>query len=217
MKKITKPHQISEAIKKSELEASFPDEMFAKLELYTVKKNEFIVNQSNPPEKLFLLVSGKAKIKMTLENGKVSLVDFISAPSYIGELTLLGVEETPKDVIAHTNCALLALPLKENQAPLLENPTFMKNLAIFLGKKALHRTETLTESLNLPFSTRLARFILLTEENGVYYEKHTEVAEYLHVSYRHLLYVLHDLTQKGILEKVGRRYKIINRDALAKL
>ncbi len=217
MKKITNTHEISERLKKNKLEAIFPNEILSKLELYAVKKNEFIVHQSITPEKLFFLISGKAKIKMTLENGKISLIDFISAPSYIGELTLLAIEDTPKDVIAHTNCVLFALPLKENQTQLLENPTFMKNLAVFLGKKALHRTETLTKSLNLPFQTRLARFILLTEEDGIYHEKHTEVAEYLHVSYRHLLFVLHDFTQKGILEKNGRNYAIKNREALTKL
>lgn len=213
MKKITNHTQISKALDISPFQNLLETK---KLDLYSVQKGEFIVHHLVPLENLYFLLSGKAKIKMTHENGKVSLIDFISAPSYIGELTLLGVEDSPKDVIAHTNGVLLAVPLKENQTRLLENASFMHDLAVFLGKKALHRTETLTESLNLPFSTRLARFILMTEEEGFYFEKHTEVAEYLHVSYRHLLFVLHEFTKEGLLEKASRGYKIKNYTALLK-
>jgi CRP-like cAMP-binding protein len=65
--------------------------------------------------------------------------------------------------------------------------------------------------------TRLAHFILTTSPNGIYREKHTEVAEYLGVTYRHLLYVIAKFVKSGILEKSEQGYFIKNERALRKM
>jgi CRP/FNR family putative post-exponential-phase nitrogen-starvation transcriptional regulator len=65
--------------------------------------------------------------------------------------------------------------------------------------------------------TRLANFILTTSHNGIYREKHTEVAEYLGVTYRHLLYVIAKLVKSGILEKSEQGYFIKNERVLRKI
>ena len=65
--------------------------------------------------------------------------------------------------------------------------------------------------------TRLANFILTTSHNGMYREKHTEVSEYLGVTYRHLLYVIAKLVKSGILEKSEQGYFIKNERALRKI
>ncbi|WP_420910178.1 helix-turn-helix domain-containing protein [Mammaliicoccus lentus] len=44
----------------------------------------------------------------------------------------------------------------------------------------------------------------------MYDEKHTQVAQYLGVSYRHLLYVIADFVKKGYIEKEKSGYKILN-------
>ena len=60
-------------------------------------------------------------------------------------------------------------------------------------------------------------FILTTSHNGIYREKHTEVAEYLGVTYRHLLYVLAKFVKSGILAKSEQGYVIKNKSALRKI
>jgi hypothetical protein len=51
----------------------------------------------------------------------------------------------------------------------------------------------------------------------IFKEKHTEVCEYLGVSYRHLLHVLAQLCDANIIEKQSRCYKIRDKARLAAL
>ena len=75
----------------------------------------------------------------------------------------------------------------------------------------------ITQNYSYPFENRLAAFILLTEQNNCYIEKHTEASEYLNVSYRHLLYILNQFCQQNYLRKEGRTYYIQDRNTLEKL
>jgi len=68
-----------------------------------------------------------------------------------------------------------------------------------------------------PLENRLAAFIILSADDNFYKEKHTEVCEYLGVSYRHLLHVLAQLCKKNIIEKQSQGYIIRDRECLEKL
>ena len=81
----------------------------------------------------------------------------------------------------------------------------------------LNRTERFGQGLNYPLLNRLAAFILYTENEGLYHEKHTEVAEYLSSSYRHLLHTFEQLREKNIVIKEKRGYRIIDRTELERL
>ena len=115
------------------------------------------------------------------------------------------------------DCICLALPLKDCQHLLLQDATFLQKLCKFIGEKTITRTESYAKNNSYPFENRLAAFILLTEQNNSYIEKHTEVSEYLNVSYRHLLYVLNQFCQQNYLKKDGRTYYIQDRIQLEKL
>ena len=54
--------------------------------------------------------------------------------------------------------------------------------------------------------------------DGLYKEKHTETAEFLGVSYRHLLHTFKGFYSEGLLVKEGKKYRIdlINLESLAK-
>ena len=74
-----------------------------------------------------------------------------------------------------------------------------------------------TQNQSFPLLNRLAVFILLTENQGIYREKHTLTADHLGVSYRHLLYTLAELTKKGILERIREGYAVRDPEALRAL
>ncbi|MFU1887993.1 transcriptional regulator YeiL [Bacillus wiedmannii] len=186
-------------------------------ELHSFQKRERICNEGVDVPYLYYLISGKAKIYMSHKNGKVSLINFIQAPSFIGELGLIGVEFVTKTVEVIEDCMCLALPLKDCQHLLLQDATFLQKLCKFIGEKTISRTESYAKNNSYPFENRLAAFILLTEQNNSYTEKHTEASEYLNVSYRHLLYVLNQFCQQNYLKKDGRTYYIQDRIQLEKL
>ncbi|ELN4630730.1 TPA: helix-turn-helix domain-containing protein, partial [Escherichia coli] len=76
---------------------------------------------------------------------------------------------------------------------------------------------SLTQNQSFPLVNRLAAFILLSQEGDLYHEKHTQAAEYLGVSYRHLLYVLAQFINDGLLIKSKKGYLIKNRKQLSGL
>ena len=78
-------------------------------------------------------------------------------------------------------------------------------------------TAKYTQNQAYPLENRLASFILLSSDNDFYKEKHTEVCEYLGVSYRHLLFVLAQFTENGYLTKQNRGYFLSNRAQLQQL
>ncbi|MFK4426753.1 transcriptional regulator YeiL [Bacillus mycoides] len=186
-------------------------------ELHSFQKKERICKEGIDLPYLYYLISGKAKIYMSHKNGKVSLINFIQAPSFIGELGLIGVESVTKAVEVIEDCICLALPLKDCQHLLLQDATFLQKLCKFIGEKTITRTESYAKNNSYPFENQLAAFILLTEQNNSYTEKHTEASEYLNVSYRHLLYVLNQFCQQNYLKKEGRTYYIQDRNQLEKL
>lgn len=184
------------------------------VELYAPK--ESIVSFHNPISKLYLLVKGKAKIYMTHEDGKSSLIQFLQKGDFIGELTLLQIEKQHKDVIAINECICLSVPMKTANNRLLTDPDFLIYLNRYLGAKLLKRTEFFAKNQNYELKNRLAAYILLTECDGIYKEKHTETAEFLGISYRHLLYTLNKLQKEQYIDKTKKGY-VIEREKLQQL
>ena len=78
---------------------------------------------------------------MSHKNGKVSLINFIQAPSFIGELGLIGVESVTKAVEVIEDCICLAPPFKDCQHLLLQDATFLQKLCKFIGEKTITRTK----------------------------------------------------------------------------
>ena len=93
----------------------------------------------------------------------------------------------------------------------------MQNVCRLLSDKNSGDIKNYSRNQAYPLKVKLASFILMTENNGVYREKHTEASGYLGVTYRHLLYVIADFVKEGILEKSPTGYRILNRKRLNEL
>ncbi len=71
----------------------------------------------------------------------------------------------------------------------------------------------MSEYLNYSLEKRLASFILKYQQNGLYNIPHTDVSEYMNVSYRHVLHVIKHFCETGILEREngkGKGYRVID-------
>lgn len=172
------------------------------------ESGERILKEGEQPFFLFYLFEGQAKVFLTHENGRVSLINFLDAPCMIGEMELLEVQKAANGVVAMTACTCYAIRADQCREKLLNDTKFLRYLCRFLGKKAAGNTDKYMRNQVYPLKVRLAGFILLTSQGGFYREKHTEAAEYLGVTYRHLLYVLADFVKQGILEKTKQGYRI---------
>jgi CRP/FNR family transcriptional regulator, putaive post-exponential-phase nitrogen-starvation regulator len=187
------------------------------MEVHEYKRDEWIIQEGMRPDFLFYVIEGKAKIYVTHQNGKVSLINFINKNDYIGEMELLNDVYYTKGIQASTRTICLALPTHRYRKQLLEDAKFLRELTKFLSLKATHMAAKYTQSLAFPLENRLADFILQTADEGSYKEKHVTVCDYLGISYRHLLHVLSQFCEKNYLLKDGRNYKINQYHSLQEL
>lgn len=179
--------------------------------------DDVILREGEEPEYLYYLIEGRAKLFLTHENGRISLVNFLSAPCFIGEMELLEAQKYANGVKAITICTCFAIQTRLCKTQLLQDTRFLRHICVFLGKKAISNTDNYSRNQSYPLDVRLAAFILTTANNGYYRERHTEAAEYLGVTYRHLLYVLADFVKKGLVKKTPQGYHIENQAVLREI
>ena len=137
MKVNNNSEEISHYMQTSNFHTLFLLMSYRMLNYIPFRERENICNEGVDVPYLYYLISGKAKIYMSHKNGKVSLINFIQAPSFIGELGLIGVESVTKTVEVMEDCICLALPLKDCQHILLQDAIFLQKLCKFIGEKQL--------------------------------------------------------------------------------
>ncbi|WP_276352462.1 transcriptional regulator YeiL [Cohnella caldifontis] len=195
-----------------ELNFSFPAARYARL--FHAHAGDFILREGEEPAYLYYLHTGRVKLYLTLSNGKVSLIDFFEAPCFLGEMELIGVQRESRAIQALGDCRCLALPVRECRELLLHDALFLRKLCVYLGTKNNRNVASLSQNQAFPLANRLAAFLLFASPDGHYRERHTHAAEYLGVSYRHLLHTLSDFSRKGYIVKETRGYRLANRAAL---
>lgn len=178
------------------------------------ESDDCIMREGERPSYLYYLIKGRAKLFLSHENGRISLINFLDAPCFMGEMELLGAQETANGITAITACTCYRIRVDQCREKLLSDVKFLRHICLFLGKKAIGNTANYSRNQSYPLETRLADFILLTMRGRYYREKHTEVAEFLGVTYRHLLYVLADFVKRGLLTKTERGYYVADLEGL---
>lgn len=214
MQKIQNSAVILNYINKSSIVDIFGFNITPYLQMFRFSAGEFILNEGGTSEYMYYLIEGRAKLYLTHKNGKVSIINFIEPPCFLGEMELIRTQSESNGVQALTDCCCLAIPLNDCKDKMLNDIKFLKYLCVFLSTKAINNSNNFTKNVSYPLENRLAAFILLTSNNSLYTEKHTEVSEFLGVSYRHLLYVLADFVKRGILKKEDGAYKINDLNSL---
>ncbi len=178
---------------------------------------ETILCEGEIPCFLYYLIDGRAKLFLSHENGRISLINFFNEPCFIGEMELLGAQEAANGVTAITPCTCYAIQINKCKNKILNDTKFLRYLCFFLSQKAIGNTYNYSKNQSYPLEVRLANFILLTSCNRLYRERHTEAAEFLGVTYRHLLYVLAGFVKRGYLKKTECGYYIQDVNALRKI
>lgn len=197
-------------LKEYPIQQFFSSDVIPYLSLAEFEEGDFIYKEGSLPSHLFYMVKGNAKLYLTHKNGKISLINFLKAPCFLGEMELIQAQKYTNGIQALSSCICFCFDISKCKNQLLSDTVFLRCLCLYLSKKAIQNTTNYTQNQAYPLKNRLASFILLTNNNGLYTEKHSEVCEYLGVSYRHLLYVIADFCKTGILEKTANGYKITN-------
>ncbi len=191
----------------------FPELIKEHAYIFQFESNEFLQKEEEDVRYLFYILEGKAKILKSQENGRQMIVQFLETEDFIGELTLIQAEVHTKNVIARNTVDCLAIPLSAARKILMNDTIFLQEISRYIGLKLLLRVEHFTENQMYPLMVRLIDLLLRISIDDYYEEKQTEIAEYLGVSYRHLLYTMQQLREMGYIEK-KKGYYYLHREAL---
>jgi CRP-like cAMP-binding protein len=202
------------------IDNKIPAELLERGTKKTFFKDSNIFKISTHITNCYLILSGMAKIYIDHENGRRSILDFAQSNDWLGELSLFYNETDIKEnkVLQEIQC--LAYDINDLRQLCKENAEISYYFASYTANKLLDRSYRMSEYMNYSLEKRLASFILKHQYQGVYNIPHTDVSEYMNVSYRHVLHVIKNLSEQGVLTKEkgkGNGYVISDMDRLIQL
>ncbi|TDR80680.1 Crp/Fnr family transcriptional regulator [Paludibacterium purpuratum] len=205
------------------LDRFIPPELIGHFKLQPFDKGESICEVGQPIDSLSFLVEGRAKVFMPMENARQLLLCFYEPLQMLGDLELFEAEpRTVTGVQALTPCLCLKLKRDIVMTQLADNPVFLRQMCLSLGRKLGRVNRNSALNMLHPVENRLASYILGTANrtNGVPAEfsgNLTQIADFLGTSFRHVHRTLQKFCTLGFLAKDRTRYAILNEPALQKL
>lgn len=178
---------------------------------------EWLLNEGHPIEYLYILLSGKAKVSVSVENGRSLLLCYYISEGMIGDMELMaGKHEAFSSMQAVTPITLIGLPLERYASVLRANLPFVLRIGAGLVEKLEASITNMSSTILQPFEQRLCGYILQSAQGGYFHETLTNVADQLGCSYRHLLRCLQQLCEEGVLEKRKKGYALLDVETLKK-
>lgn len=225
MKQINDINRMNQYIKKFGINQLFSESMKPFMNLFLFKSGEYLCKENEELSHIFFFVEGKAKVYITLSNGKSLLLCFYQDFTILGDVELVGKKIASTNVQAIEDVYCIGISLDRARAHLLKDSKFLKIICNSLGEKLIRSSNNSSINLLYPLKNRLASYILAAGKPMDYEEGRriqfqgnlTEIAELLGTSYRHLLRTLNDLTSIGILRKKNACFEVIDLDQLKEL
>ncbi|WP_202710372.1 cyclic nucleotide-binding domain-containing protein [Sporosalibacterium faouarense] len=212
-------------IKKHKIDEIFSRDMSNFMELFLFKKGEHICKETDEIKNIFFFVEGKAKVYVTLSNGKSLLLCFYDSFRILGDVEVAGIKKASTNVQVIEDSYCIGISMERAKKYLLNDAKFLRIICNSLGKKLNRSSKNSSINLLFPLKNRLSSYILATGKNTgdsspgkiEFQGNLTEIAELLGTSYRHLLRTLNELVLEGILEKRSKSFRVINEELLRDL
>ena len=186
------------------------------LELFSLNKGDFLINEGECSDYLYFLVSGKLKVFSHSTSGKIMSLTLFNSFEIVGETCSLWNKPPTASVQATSKAYCIGISMKYRDL-LLNDVIFLRYICQNLGERLSYMNNTTCINLYESLESRLASFILKTEKDGIFSYNLTECAELLCTSYRHLLRIINLFCSTNKLIKNGKSYRIIDRDYLEKI
>lgn len=209
-------------INKYHIQGIFSEDMKEYMELHVFTKGDNICSLNEKLDYLYFFVHGKAKVFISLSNGKSLLLNFYKPFMVVGDIEFLehDISHSNIEVINESYC--VGISFKNIRTHAINDPKFLTFMCKSLSRKL--NTSSNYSSINLfyPLENRLASYILAvtssngdTEEGTIIFEGNLiEVAELLGTSYRHLLRTFNKLCEKGAIKKSKKGYEVLSESNL---
>lgn len=224
MIKINDTNIVNKYIMKYKIKELFSEDISHLMELILFKKGEYICRENEAINYIFFFIEGKAKVYITLSNGKSLLLYFYQDFKVLGDLEFINYKAATSNVQVIEDTYCIGINLEKARENLLNDSKFLRYICSSLGEKLSRCSKNSSINLLFPLENRLASYILAagekTEDNGITIklnENLTEISELLGTSYRHLLRTLNNLQTKKLIIKKDGYFEVINDKVLRDL
>lgn len=220
MKIIRDQQLVGKCVEAFNLETSLGTLALSQAEVHCYEKEERVLEADQDLTYYYIVLTGEVKVSYMLENGKSVVLKFYSSGYPIGDMELLKGEPVRCDVSAVTNTELLAIPTDFIRRSCMDDPVFLKHLALSLGDKLYATLNNSAYNMTYPLLNRLSSFLqaqFKSDDQIVLQASYTEIAQFLGATYRHLNRTFKELEEQGVIRVEGKHVYLLNRDQLETL
>jgi len=156
-------------------------------------KNAVVINEGDQTDSLYILLSGRAKVFVSEEDGREVVLSTIREGDYFGELVLDGGPRSAS-IMTLEPCRCFVIPLGDIEGLLERNPLFAGHLIHML----IGRVRSLVKKVgDLALKDVYGRFAKFVDENAIERNGARMVPE--------------RLTQQDIAARIGGSREMVNR------
>jgi CRP-like cAMP-binding protein len=177
---------------------------------------ETFIHQGQAVDQLYFLANGKVKVETIEANGRSLLLCFMEAPAFLGDVELFRQDVAATcTVSALTPVTVWCMDHAQIRRLMLRQPGVMEVLARSLADKMVAFTRASARNLLYPLQARYAAYLWEMGEGAPEVPiRLEETAGLLGTSPRHVQRVISDLVSAGLVERHGRRLRILDQAGL---
>ncbi|MBI3811578.1 MAG: Crp/Fnr family transcriptional regulator [Nitrospirae bacterium] len=198
----------------ADLEAAEIDLLYRLVKTRAYSKGAIILQEDDPGEAMFMIVSGRAKVVHLSEDGREIILDMLGQGDFFGEMALLDQEPRSAHVTAVEPTELLVLERSAFLNQVEREPKIAIKMLIELSRRLRRADEKIQDLVLLDVYGRVARMLLRLArlhgkplEDGFIITRlptHHELADMVGASRETVSRVLADLTRRGVVRNSGR-------------
>jgi CRP-like cAMP-binding protein len=190
---------------------SFLDALNIKTKSY--KKGEWIAQQGDVVNSLYILLKGSVKAEMISESGTVLNIETIHAPNPLAPAFLFAENNRfPVDVVASEDVEVVLISKDSITKQLANNEKFLQGFMAFNSNRVHFLSERLKLLSTKTIKGKLAQYILERTSNLCYTldMNQTTLAEYFGVTRPSLSRSISEMTEEEIISLKGKDGKVLN-------
>lgn len=201
MKSINDDQLLKKLLKETRISGIFSLDISEIVELFLFKEGEYLIHQGEYSEYLYFLASGRVKVFSTNLSGNIVPFGYYQRFRVIGEVSLLWGKKPDTSVQAVEKCYCFGINLEKHRHILLNDNSFLRYICKLLCSIVKTLDNNMAVLMFMPLETRLASFILQNTEDGIFQSSLLECSELIATSYRHLLRMMKDFCDRGMLKR----------------
>lgn len=178
-------------------------------EVHIYHSGDYIAKEGAHTPYFYFLVHGDSISYSYTCTGKIHCESYMSGFGILGQAAALWGQPAFNDILALTECVCVSICMEEYRELMLNDNKFLRFIAYWMAQ---HVRENAFR--HNPLEVRTAKFILRVSHGEIFRFNLSQCADILETSYRHLLRVLKQMCDAGLLERKGNGYHVLNSQGL---